>query len=287
MDFSANDLGILLLGLTNFVLVMLNVSLVAWIYLRSPGLSPKNVATPNTESEPLFSADDDLDLADMLNEVGAQSIAPLGEAFNSSMQLVSSIDGLEPAQYPQWRSDHQAQITELMEHRKDLEFQLEDLKTKLDRAHKVMTNLHAQNRKLQKNEGQSTTLHVRVQHLTEEMGRMREQREQASKDAAEAQRDLQESQRELKKQSNQMQAEREELERSNKLLREETQLLRVQLEREREVLSRTLVEKDFIETVFLETDAATDQLRQFKSDYEELQKAHRLLQVQLARNKTV
>lgn len=287
MGFSGNDLGILFMGLANFVLVMLNVALVAWIYLRWPGLTNKPEQDAQVETEPLFSADDDLDLGDMLDALSQQRIAPIGQAFNSSMHLVSSIGAVEPAQYPQWRSDHQAEINALVERRSELEFQLEDLKTKLDRAHKVMTSLHAQNRKLQSSEGQSSQLQVRVQHLNEEMARLREQRELAAKETAGVRKELQEAQRQSKSQINQLHSQREELERLNKLLREESDLLRVQLEREREVLSRTLVEKEFIETVFLETDAATDQLRQFKSDYEELQKAHRLLQVQLARNKTV
>ncbi len=286
MTLSGDDLGILFLGVANFVLVMLNVSLVAWIYLRWPNLANKSSADV-PEADPLFSADDNVDLSDMLDDLSQERIAPIGQAFNSSMQLVSSMDGLEPAQYPQWRTDHQAEIDALVAKRTELEFQLEDLKAKLDRAHKVMTSLHAQNRKLKSNEGQTTTLQVRVQHLNEEMSRLREQRELASKESAEAKRALQETQRQMKSQINQMQTEHEEIERLNKLLREESDLLRVQLEREREVLSRTLVEKEFIETVFLETDAATDQLRQFKSQYEELQKAHRLLQVQLARNKTL
>ena len=38
------------------------------------------------------------------------------------------------------------------------------------------------------------------------------------------------------------------------------------------------MEKDFIETAFIDTDALTDELRQLKTDYHALQQAYQQLQ---------
>ena len=111
------------------------------------------------------------------------------------------------------------------------------------------------------------------------MAHLQTQREQSVAEAMELRRLLTDAKQLSQEQQSHHLQEVEEQSRLQTLLREEAELLRVQLDRERDVLARTLLEKDFIESAFLETDAATDQLLKFKRDYEELQKAHRLLQL--------
>lgn len=128
-------------------------------------------------------------------------------------------------------------------------------------------------------EEQGRLQEVKYRRVKEDLVQLQAQREQDLAEAVDLRRLLDEARQLAEKQAQQHLHEVEERNRLQTLLREEVELLRVQLEREREVLSRTLVEKDFIESAFLETDAATEQLLKFKSDYEDLQKAHRLLQL--------
>lgn len=333
-DLSQLELSIMLAVAANLMLVAVVAGLIAWIYLQSANKQPDE-----TELEQQTAASEALAhnimLTDMLAEVSEQSIEPFDKALSQGFELASSIDALEEANYPDWKLQHQSEIDALMASRTELEFKLEALKVKLDRAHKMVTTLHAHKRQADSRDDKLGTLQVKVQHLKEQLTHLQTQREQSLQEATELHKQLKHSKRQLKevevhlhqveeqgrqqqvkhqhlreemahlqtqreqslaeakelrrllndtKQSGleQIDHHRREIEEQNRLqtlLREEAALLRTRLDREREVLSRTLLEKDFIESAFLETDAATDQLLKFKSDYEELQKAHRLLQL--------
>ncbi|WP_296125225.1 hypothetical protein [Pseudomonas sp. Ga0074129] len=333
-DLSHLELGIMLAVAANLLLVAVVAGLVAWIYMQSCSAA-KGVVDDAQELSASEELSSNILLTDMLAEVSEHSLEPFDKALNQSFELASSIDGLADENYPAWKLQHQPDLDALIAGRAELEFKLEDLKNKLDRAHKLITTLHAQKRQTDTRDDKLNTLHAKFQHLKEEMAHLKSQREHGLSEATDLQRQLKVTKQHakeaeiqlhaveeqgrlqlvkmqhLKEQMAHLQTQREqssaeatelrrllsetkqlgqeqknhhlqEVEEQNRLqtlLREEAELLRVQLDREREVLSRTLLEKDFIESAFLETDAATDQLLKFKSDYEELQKAHRLLQL--------
>lgn len=283
MGLSGLELGMLLAVAANLLLVALVVGLIAWIWFQ-PDLR-KDFVSSATEAETVAASNGVL-LSDMLAEVSGQSMAPFNQALDQGFQLASSIEGVVDANYSAWKAQHQPEIDALIATRDDLEFKLQDLKSKLDRAHKVVTSLHAHKRQSDSREDKFTTLQVTVQHLKEELVHLQSHREQSLSEAAELRRQLKHNKQLVQEQLDSHGREIEEQNRLQALLREEAELLRVQLERERDILSRTLIEKDFIEGAFLETDAATDQLLQFKSDYEELQKAHRLLQLKTSHPST-
>lgn len=162
-NLSGTEFGILLLSFANILLIILLGVVLGWIYLR--GLvnpkqpeQPSATATPNPADTAANAQDEEatqntnLLLCDMLADLQEHCIAPIDSALSESFELVTSIDGLDATQYPQWQADHQEQLQSLLERRKELEFQVDDLKGKLDRAHKLVTTLHGQNRKLGGNE---------------------------------------------------------------------------------------------------------------------------------------
>ena len=280
-NLSGTEFGILLLSFANILLIILLGVVLGWIYLR--GLvnpkqpeQPSATATPNPADTAANAQDEEatqntnLLLCDMLADLQEHCIAPIDSALSESFELVTSIDGLDATQYPQWQADHQEQLQSLLERRKELEFQVDDLKGKLDRAHKLVTTLHGQNRKLGCNEKKLTQLQVQQQHLQEEMAELRKQRSKASEDLQTSKRDLRDARLKLTEDREQHAAEQLALEKRRDQLEKETALLRTQLEREREVLVRTMVEKEFIETEFIGADAATDELRRIKAEYQKL-----------------
>lgn len=333
-DLSHLELGIMLAVAANLLLVAVVAGLTAWIYLQTAKKRPTEAEQEQQTASSEALANNRL-LTDMLAEVSEHSVEPFDSALNQGYQLASSIDGVTAANYAEWKLQHQSELDALIANREALEFKLDDLKAKLDRAHKLVTTLHAHKRQADSRDDKLGTLQVKVQHLKEQLTHLQTQREQSLGEAAELNQQVKQSKRHVKELESQLhgleekarqqqvkfqhlreemahlQTQREqsltesielrrllsdakqaaldqidkhhrEIEEQNRLLtllREEGELLRGQLERERDVLSRTLLEKDFIESAFLETDAATDQLLKFKSDYEELQKAHRLLQL--------
>lgn len=333
-DLSHLELGIMLAVAANLLLVAVVAGLTAWIYLQLSARKPQE-AEQSQQAEITETLANNILLTDMLAEVSEHSIEPFDKALSQGFELASSIDGLAEANYAQWKLQHQSELDALLANRAEMEFKLDDLKAKLDRAHKLVTTLHAHKRQTDSRDDKLGTLQVKLQHLKEQLTHLQTQREQSLGETSELNQQLKQSKRYVKELENQardfeeqkrqqqvkfqhlreemghLQTQREqsltesielrrllndakqsgldqidkhrrEIEEQNRLLtllREESELLRGQLERERDVLSRTLLEKDFIESAFLETDAATDQLLKFKSDYEELQKAHRLLQL--------
>lgn len=298
-SYNATELGILLVCATNLVLALLLGLLFYRSYLRSAAQPPTDSQTDEqrawvTRAETLRrtqndqSEDDSILLSDMLSELSSISIDPLEQAFDSSMHLVAGLNGLDPQQYPQWQQDHQAEISTLLAQRNELEAQIGEFKTKLDRSHKLVTTLHGQNRLMSAKTGKLSNLQARQQQLADDLSELRRQNEQASKELRHSHRTLQDAKLQLQEQRQQHEVEHESQMLLQKHLRLETEQLLQQLENERAVLSRTLVEKDFIESAFIDTDAATDavtvELRQLKHDHQALQQAYQQLQGNPARS---
>ncbi len=276
-NLGGSELGILLLSFANLLLILLLAAVLGWLYLRpAAGKSnaeaePAAADSPEAQAEAAAEQSNGLLLSDMLADLNQHCIEPLDQALSDSLQLVSSMDGLQAEQYPQWQHEHGGELQALLDQRAELEFQIDDLKSKLDRAHKLVTTLHGQNRKLGGAEKKLSHLQVQQQHLQEEMAQLRNAREESARLLKKSQRELRESRQELLDERDRRQHESSEQERLRLMLQQEAELLRKQLERERDVLARTLVEKDFIETAFIGADAATDELRQIKQEYAKLQ----------------
>jgi DNA repair exonuclease SbcCD ATPase subunit len=298
-SYNATEVGILLVCTTNLVLALLLALSFYRSYLRSTAGAPAETQTDEqrawiTRAETLRRTqndqndDDSILLSDMLSELSSISIDPLEQAFGNSMLLVEGLNGLDPQQYPQWQQDHQREITSLLAQRNELEAQIGEFKTKLDRSHKLVTTLHGQNRQMTAKTGKISNLQARQQQLADDLSELRRQNEQASKELRQSKRTLQDANLQLQEQRQQHEVEHASQKLLQKHLRQETEQLLQQLENERAVLSRTLVEKDFIESAFIDTDAATDavtvELRQLKRDHQALQHAYQQLQSAPARS---
>ncbi|MBB2896483.1 hypothetical protein [Pseudomonas sp. AS2.8] len=259
--------GFLLVTLSNVLLIALVLTLL-WqrLFPRPEALVEEREAPEPGEPLPLTSQAETA--ANLIDAARQADVEPLGQAMSDSLDLVGRLDGVEGDDYPDWKKTNQPYIDDLLAHRENLEFKLDDLKSKLDRAHKLVTNLHVQNREMRGAEAKLQRLsleHDRVQGTLLEMRRERDQlkatvqrlgedllrlRQQPTAPAAAASSEV------------------------DGQLQEELETLRESLEEERAKLSRTLVEKEFIEQVFIDTDAVTD-------SYQALQHEHAALQEQL------
>lgn len=259
--------GFLLVTLSNVLLIALVLTLL-WQRLFPRPEAVVEVPAVSAPGEPLPLTSQAETAASLIDAARQADVEPLGQAISDSLDLVGRLDGVAGDDYPDWKKTNQPYIDDLLSHRESLEFKLDDLKSKLDRAHKLITNLHVQNREMRGAEAklqrlsldhdrmQGTLLEVRrerdqlkvkVQRLGEELLRLRQQpAAPAAAGVAEV----------------------------DGRLQEELETLRESLEEERAKLSRTLVEKEFIEQVFIDTDAVTD-------SYQALQQEHAALQEQL------
>lgn len=259
--------GFLLVTLSNVLLIALVLTLL-WqrLFPRSEAAVEES-ETPEP-GEPLSLTSQAETAAGLIDAARQADVEPLGQAMSDSLDLVGRLDGVEGDDYPDWKKTNQPYIDDLLAHRENLEFKLDDLKSKLDRAHKLVTNLHVQNREMRGAEAKLQRLsleHDRVQGTLLEMRRERDQLK------ATVQR-LGEDLLQLRQQpTTPAVAASPELDGH---LQEELETLRESLEAERAKLSRTLVEKEFIEQVFIDTDAVTD-------SYQALQHEHAALQEQL------
>lgn len=265
--------GFLLVTLSNVLLIALVLTLLWQRLFPRPEAAVEDPEDPEVPAAsapgaPLPLTSQAETAASLIDAARQADVEPLGQAISDSLDLVGRLDGVGGDDYPNWKKTNQPYIDDLLSHRESLEFKLDDLKSKLDRAHKLITNLHVQNRemrgadaKLQRlsldhDRVQGTLLEVRrerdqlkvkVQRLGEELLRLRQQpAAPAAAGVAEV----------------------------DGRLQEELETLRESLEEERAKLSRTLVEKEFIEQVFIDTDAVTD-------SYQALQQEHAALQEQL------
>lgn len=207
--------------------------------------------------------------AQLIESAQQQDVLPLGQAMSDSLDLVGALDEVDEGAYPDWKKNNQAQIDDLLFNREALEFKLDDLKSKLDRAHKLVTNLHGQNRDLRGAE-------ARLQRLSKEHERTQTQLLETRRERDGLQATVERLQAELVEWRERQSAALPVTEAAavEDEVQHELEVLRESLEEERAKLSRTLVEKEFIEQVYIDTDAVTD-------DYQALQREHAALQEQL------
>lgn len=264
--------GFLLVTLSNVLLIALVMTLL-WQRLFPP---PVAVAEDEEAAEPgesLALGSQAETAASLIDDARQADVEPLGQVMSDSLDLVGRLDGVEGDDYPDWKKTNQPYIDDLLSHRENLEFRLDDLKSKLDRAHKLISNLHVQNREMRGAEAKLQRLsldHDRVQGALLEMRRERDQLKTKVQRLGE----------ELLRQRQQLAPAA--APEGDGRLQEELETLRESLEEERAKLSRTLVEKEFIEQVFIDTDAVTDNYQALQREHAALQEQLRALQARLA-----
>jgi len=259
--------GFLLVTLSNVLLIALVLTLLWQRLFPRPEAAVEESETPEP-GEPLSLTSQAETAASLIDAARQADVEPLGQAVSDSLDLVGRLDGVEGDDYPDWKKTNQPYIDDLLAHRENLEFKLDDLKSKLDRAHKLVTNLHVQNREMRGAEAKLQRLSLEHDRVQGTLLEMRSERDQLKATVQRLGEDL----LQLRQQpTTPAGAASPELDGH---LQEELETLRESLEAERAKLSRTLVEKEFIEQVFIDTDAVTD-------SYQALQHEHAALQEQL------
>lgn len=281
-EFSGTEMAILLVTISNLLLVV-TLALIAFrpYFAKTVSRGEKNEVAPlideatEATEDPATAARGDVVLIDeLLSEINKHSITPINEALHSSMQLVSEINDVDSQKYSQWRHAHQAEIDSLLAQRQELEEQADELKTKLERAHKLVATLHQQNRQLNEQTSKLEVLKQRHARLTDDLKSLREQRDAASQELKAAHKSLHATKKELNNLQEQQALELAAKAKALNELREQSEALSQQLKREQETLSRTLVEKNFIEDVFVDTDAKLDELHALQREHSTLKAAY-------------
>ncbi|KTT24887.1 hypothetical protein SB14R_08805 [Pseudomonas oryzihabitans] len=258
--------GFLLVTASNVLLIALVLSLL-WQRLF-PRAAPVVIAEAGEANEASTSDAPAQVAAGLIESAQRQNVVPLGQTMTDSLDLVGRLDEVDGAAYPDWKRTNQPQIDDLLSNREEFEFKLDDLKAKLDRAHKLVTNLHSQNREMRGAEANLRRMTQRHDRLQDQLIETRQERDGLKATVERLGIEL----AQLRRQHNvPVEVAASEVDEE---VKHELETLRESLEEERAKLSRTLVEKQFIEQVYIDTDAVTD-------DYQALQREHAALREQL------
>lgn len=258
--------GFLLVTLSNVLLIALVLSLL-WQRLFPRAAQAANTAAAEVSEDPAPDTPAQV-AAGLIEAAQRQNVLPLGQAMTDSLDLVGRLDDVDGAAYPDWKKTNQPHIDDLLSNREEFEFKLDDLKAKLDRAHKLVTNLHSQNREMRSAEANLHRMTLKHDRLQDQLTETRHERDKLRTTVEQLGIEL----AKLRRQHNPPAS--IEAPEVGEEVKHELETLRESLEEERAKLSRTLVEKEFIEQVYIDTDAVTD-------DYQALQREHAALQEQL------
>lgn len=297
MDLSSKDLGALLLIGANGLLVALVLFV---FYVLQRALSRRDAALAATAeqfasiSEQLAAlrrlvaqapaaapADDTTPLLAVMAELDPEQLSPIDQALSQSLGLVGSVQTVAEADYPAWKAAHQGEIDALLARREQLERDVAELKDKLTRAHKLVATLHAKNRRLGPFESEAQHLAVMNNSLSEELAKAKQQRRELEQELEQQYRLSSDKHAELVKTKGLLQLQAQQQETVRQQLQAEIDSLNADLLKERDILSRTLVEKDFIETVYVETDASLDELKRLQAELLQLSQDNQALRAQL------
>lgn len=298
MDIRSEDFGILLLIGSNLLLVALVLFV---FFILSRALSRRDTALAATAEQfasicqqlaelrrlaaraPAATAADEVAplLQDIMADLDPQGLAPIDRGLRQSLGVVGQIQGVSDEQYPAWKAAHQGEIDELVARRERLERDVAELKEKLERAHKLVATLHAKNRRLSGSQNELEHLEVMNNSLNEELNRAKQQRREVQQEMDQQHRLLADKHAEVAKAKGLLQLQAQQHEKARQQLQAEIDSLTADLLKERDILSRTLLEKDLIETVYVETDASLDEVKRLQAELLQLSLDNQALRAQL------
>lgn len=103
---------------------------------------------------------------------------PTGPAPNRNVDLFD--EGPEEVydeNYPDWKKSEDPYVEELLSHREALELKVDNMVMRLNRAHKVVTGLRAQNRELRASEAQAQRLQEELARTQTTLAQLRQERD--------------------------------------------------------------------------------------------------------------
>lgn len=214
---------------------------------------PSNAPPPTaSETEEHFRK-----LEAMLQDLNGKKLQDHGKFLEDIRQVLDSMSGQSGSDsFAQWREAHQHKLEAAQNQRTRMASEMEGLKARLDESQKVIQELRRAVRVAETANQSSEPLRTNLDQQQQLLTRAKERAQAAEARAATLSREIElmqaEASRTESKGDGASSAVRKQLEEVSR----ERDGLKAQLEKLRESMQRTLIEKDFIEEKLLDLDAA-------------------------------
>lgn len=270
------ETGVAVLVGSNLLLAMLTVALLIFFYRSGSQVEDRLKQFQTSTHEKLAEmmallgnsapgeavSPNDLDLlANILNGLNVSELDSLENSAGDMGDLVSQLSTLAPGDYERWKSEQQTQIDHVISNRNRYRQEAALLREKLEHASAMILTLQSKAKRLGNAQAQVVSLNAARESLQRELDNDRNRRTQTATELAS-----------LRSNESTLLDKLEALSSSYNKLDERTQeqlqdlatqlaVARGQHMEVQRILDRTLVEKHFIEEVFLETENAAGSMQ--------------------------
>lgn len=196
-------------------------------------------------------------IEDMLKELSGKKFEDHGRFLEDIKQLLDSVAGTSPEGLSQWRDANQNRLETAQLQRNRMAAEMEALKVRLEDSNKIISELRRSVRLAEASGQAADALRTNLDQTQQLLGRAKERAQNAENRVEALTRELDLMRLDAEKASpGKDNAAVQSLKRQvDDLVREKDGLL-AQLEKMRDTMQRTLIEKDFIEEKLLDLDAA-------------------------------
>jgi chromosome segregation ATPase len=178
------------------------------------------------------------------------------QVINEMRHLLESLQAVKSDDYPEWRNNNQGKIDQTLNQRSQISTELEYLKIRLEEANNVINELRSANREA---EAGNQTADVLKHNLEQSLLKLNKAKERALKAEASMEalsKDMAKLSAEAEQGKRTTAADMDNLREQMHALHEERNIMFNQLEEMKDVMKRTMLEKDFIEEKLLDLDEA-------------------------------
>ncbi len=196
-------------------------------------------------------------LESMLQELSGKKLPDHGKFLEDIRQVLDSIGNQSGTDsFAQWRDAHQHKLEAAQTQRTRMAAEMEALKTRLDESQKVIVELRRTVRVAETANQSTEALRVSLDQQQQLLARAKERAQAAESRAATLSREIELMQAEAGRAESKGDGASAAVRRQLDEVTRERDGLKGQLEKLRETMQRTLIEKDFIEEKLLDLDAA-------------------------------
>ena len=192
----------------------------------------------------------------MLHELAGRKLPDQGHFLEDIKNVLDSLTGLNNDTFSQWRDANQNKLETAQAQRNRMATEMEALKVRLEEANTIIQELRRSVRLAESASQSADALRANLDQQQQLLARAKERAQVAENRAATLSREIELMQAEGNRaDSNREGGSNQALKRQLEEVTRERDALQGQLERLKETMQRTLIEKDFIEEKLLDLDA--------------------------------
>ncbi|MGE5450570.1 MAG: hypothetical protein ACM3VZ_01835 [Acidobacteriota bacterium] len=192
----------------------------------------------------------------MLQDLSGRKLQDQGTFLEDIKNVLDSLTGLNTDTFAQWRDANQNKLETAQAQRNRMATEMEALKVRLDEANKIIQELRRSVRLAEAASQSAEALRANLDQQQQLLARAKERAQVAESRAATLSREIELMQAEASRaEPNRDGASTQALKRQLDEVTRERDTLQSQMDRLKEMMQRTLIEKDFIEEKLLDLDA--------------------------------